>query len=494
MSEKTTKIAEVNNDSLPTLSLLDQIMEQTRLSSDSEGYDIAKQGVSAFISNILESGTIEEPVNKLLIDRMINEIDRKLSAQVDEILHHEAFRHLESSWRSLKLLVDKTDFRENIKINVLHATKEELLDDFDFAPEIVQSGFYKHVYSSGYGQFGGEPIGAVIGNYSFTPKTPDIKLLQYVSAVSAMSHAPFLSSVSPTFFGIDSYTQLPAIKDLKSVFEGPMYAKWRSLRESEDSRSLGLTASRFLVRLPYSVSENPVKSFGYEENVSKDHEHYLWGNTAFLLGTCLTDSFAKYRWCANIIGPQSGGAVYDLPVHIYESLGQTQSKIPTEVLITDRREFELAEEGFIALTMRKGSDNAAFFSANSVQKPKIFPNTKEGKIAETNYKLGTQLPYTFMITRVAHFLKVLQREQIGSWKEASDLQTELNKWLKQYIADQENPPADVRSRRPFRAASIAVSDVEGDPGWFLSSIKLRPHFKYMGSNFELSLVGRLDKE
>ena len=208
----------------------------------------------------------------------------------------------------------------------------------------------------------------------------------------------------------------------------------------------------------------------------------------------MTDSFAKYRWCANIIGPQSGGAVYDLPVHLYESMGQTVAKIPTEVLITDRREFELAEEGFIALTMRKGSDNAAFFSANSVQKPKVFPNTKEGKIAETNYKLGTQLPYTFMITRIAHYIKTLQREQIGSWKERGDLEKELNTWLKQYVADQENPPADVRSRRPFRSASITVSDVEGDPGWFLSSIKVRPHFKYMGSNFELSLVGRLDKE
>ena len=485
---------ELQESEVQQSSLLDEIMAHTRISSDSEGYDVAKQGVAAFISNILMTDNQEEPINKLLIDRMIAEIDRNLSVQVDEILHHEKFRQLESSWRSLKLLVDRTDFRENIKINILHATKEELLDDFEFAPEIVQSGFYKHVYSSGYGQFGGEPIGTVIGNYEFTPKTPDMKLLQYVSAVGSMAHAPFLSSVSPTFFGVQSYTELPAIKDLKSVFESPVYTKWRALRESEDSRSLGLTVSRFLARLPYSVTDNPVKSFGYEENVSQDHDHYLWGNSAFLLASCLTDSFAKYRWCANIIGPQSGGAVYDLPVHLYEAMGQTVAKIPTEVLITDRREFELAEEGFIALTMRKGSDNAAFFSANSVQKPKVFPNTKEGKMAETNYKLGTQLPYTFMITRIAHYIKVLQREQIGSWKERGDLEKELNIWLKQYVADQENPPADVRSRRPFRSASITVSDVAGDPGWYLSSIKVRPHFKYMGSNFELSLVGRLDKE
>ncbi|KNC89666.1 type VI secretion system contractile sheath large subunit [Trabulsiella odontotermitis] len=475
-------------------SLLDEIMSQAHMQPDNDGYDIARQGVAAFISKILDSGTSEEPINKMLVDRMILELDKKLSAQMDEIMHADEFRALESSWRSLKLLVDRTDFRENIKINVLHATKEELLDDFEFAPEIVQSGFYKHIYSSGYGQFGGEPIGAVIGNYAFKNTAPDMKLLQYVGAVGAMAHAPFLSSVAPEFFGISSFTELPAIKELKSVFEGPSHTKWRSLRESEDSRYIGLTAPRFLLRLPYSKTENPIRSFGYEESVHKGHEKFLWGNTAFLLASCLTDSFAKYRWCPNIIGPQSGGAVYDLPVHLYEAMGHIQAKIPTEVLITDRREFELAEEGFITLTMRKGSDNAAFFSANSIQKPKVFPNTREGKMAETNYKLGTQLPYMFIINRLAHYIKVLQREQIGSWKERQDLERELNIWLKQYIADQENPPTEVRSRRPLRAAQIKVLDVEGDPGWYQVTMSVRPHFKYMGASFELSLVGRLDKE
>ena len=281
---------------------------------------------------------------------------------------------------------------------------------------------------------------------------------------------------------------------MKSVFEGPAHTKWRSLRESEDARYLGLTAPRFLVRLPYSPTENPIKLFNYSEDVKQDHEHYLWGNTAFLLASCINDSFAKYRWCPNIIGPQSGGTVGDLPVHNFEAMGELQTKIPTEVLVTDRREFELAEEGFITLTMRKGSDNAAFFSANSVQKPKNYPNTREGKLAETNYKLGTQLPYMFIINRLAHYIKVLQREQIGSWKERQDLERELNIWLKQYIADQENPPADVRSRRPLRSAQIQVLDVDGDPGWYQVAIQVRPHFKYMGANFELSLVGRLDKE
>lgn len=473
--------------------LLDSIMAQTRILPSEDAYDIAKKGVAAFIENIVTQDQINEPVNKALVDQMLVELDKKISAQMDAILHCEPLQQMESAWRGLKLLVDRTDFRENIKIELLHVTKAELLDDFDFSPEIMQSGLYKHVYSSGYGQFGGEPIGVMIGHYAFTSSSPDMKLLQYLGAVGAMSHAPFISSVSPAFFGIDSYNELPNIKDLNSMFDGPRYIKWRALRESEDARYIGLTAPRFLLRTPYDPLENPINSFNYKECVSDSHESYLWGNTAFALATRFCDSFAKYRWCPNIIGPQSGGAVDDLPVHLFESLGALQAKIPTEILVTDRREYELAESGFIALTMRKGSDNAAFFSANSIQKPKLYPNTKEGKDAQSNYKLGTQLPYMMIINRLAHYIKVLQREQIGAWKERQDLERELNKWVQQYIADQENPPAMVRSSRPLRAAKIEVSDIEGDPGWYQVSLSVRPHFKYMGANFELSLVGRLEQ-
>lgn len=474
-------------------SLLDEIMFQTRMVPSDEGYDIAKKGVAAFIENLLGSEHGVDQVNKALVDQMLVELDSKISAQMDEILHNESVQKIESAWRGVKMLVDRTDFRENNKIELLNVTKDELLDDFEFAPETSQSGLYKHVYSSGYGQFGGEPVGAIIGNYAFTPSSPDIKLLQYVGAVGAMAHAPFISGVAPEFFGIESFEELPNIKDLKATFDSPRYIKWRQLRDSDDARYLALTAPRFLLRTPYDPNENPVKTFNYRENVSDSHNNYLWGNTSFALASRFTDSFSQYRWCPNIIGPQSGGAVEDLPVHLFESLGELQAKIPTEVLITDRKEFELAEEGFIALTMRKGSDNAAFFSANSIQKPKAFPNTKEGREAEMNFKLGTQLPYMMIINRLAHYVKVLQREQIGSWKERQDLERELNGWIKQFVADQENPPADVRSRRPLRAAKIEVLDVEGDPGWYQVALSVRPHFKYMGANFELSLVGRLDQ-
>ncbi len=475
-------------------SLLDQLLANTMIRPSQEGYAVAKQGVAAFITEIIKSGDHQQSVNKHRVDQMIAEIDRALGKQMDVILHQPAYQELESAWRGLKLLVDRTDFRENIKLEVLHVTKEELLEDFDNAGDITRSGLYKHVYTAGYGQFGGEPVATIVGNYTFSPSSPDIKLLSYVASIGAMSHAPFVAAAGPEFFNLQGFQDLPNLKEVKDIFEGPRHTKWRALRESEDARHLALTMPRFLLRQPYDALENPARSFSYDETIDGNHDNYLWGNTAYLMASRINESFARYRWCPNIIGPQSGGAVDDLPVHLYDSLGQLQAKIPTEVLISDRKEFELSEEGFIPLTMRKDSDNAAFFSANSVQRPKVFPKTREGQEAQTNYKLGTQLPYLFIVNRLAHYIKVLQREQIGSWKERQDLERELNLWLKQYIADQENPSSDVRSRRPLRAARIEVQDVAGNPGWYQVSLEVRPHFKYMGANFEISLVGRLDTQ
>ncbi|MCQ4313547.1 type VI secretion system contractile sheath large subunit [Pseudomonas stutzeri] len=490
----TSAAAVEGGKNLAELGILDRIIAETKLTPDDEAYDIAKRGVSAFIEELLKPQNEQEPVKKAMVDRMIAEIDAKLSRQMDEILHHQQFQALESSWRGLKLLVDRTNFRENIKLEILNASKQDLLEDFEDSPEVVQSGLYKHIYTAEYGQFGGQPVGALIANYFFDPSAPDVKTMRYVASVASMSHAPFIAAAGPKFFGLESFTGLPDLKDLKDHFEGPQFAKWQSFREQEDARYVGLTVPRFLLRNPYDPEDNPVKSFVYKENVANSHEHYLWGNTAYTFASRLTDSFAKFRWCPNIIGPQSGGAVEDLPLHHFESMGEIETKIPTEVLVSDRREYELAEEGFIALTMRKGSDNAAFFSANSAQKPKFFGNSEEGKNAELNYKLGTQLPYLFIVNRLAHYLKVLQREQIGAWKERTDLELELNKWIRQYVADQENPSSEVRSRRPLRAAQVVVSDVEGEPGWYRVSLNVRPHFKYMGADFTLSLVGKLDKE
>ncbi|MGA1874890.1 MAG: type VI secretion system contractile sheath large subunit [bacterium] len=494
MAQEQEKVTSAEGQTLEQGSLLDDIVHATKLQPADEAYSLTRKGVQALIAQLLEPGHEVAKISKEVVDEMIAEIDKKLSLQVDAILHHPDVQKVESSWRSLKYLVDKTDFRENIKIEVLNVGKEELLEDFEDAPEVPKSGLYRTIYTSEYGQFGGQPYGAIIGNYEFGSGPQDMKLLKYVASVAGMSHAPFVAAVSSRFFGVEDFNGLPQLKDLKSIFEGPQYTKWQSFRESEDARYVGLALPRFLLRLPYGPSTQPVKAFNYQEDVSGNHEQYLWGNAAFAFASRLTDSFAKYRWCANIIGPQGGGAVEDLPLHQYEAMGAVQTKIPTEVLISERREFELAEEGFMALTMRKGSDNAAFFSANSVQKPKFFGISKEGKEAELNYKLGLQLPYMFIISRLAHYLKVIQRENIGTWKERTDLEKELNNWIRQYVADMDNPMPGVRSRRPLRQAQINVEDVEGEPGWYRVSMKVRPHFKYMGAFFTLSLVGKLDKD
>jgi len=474
-------------------SLLEEILAETKLKPNDDGYEVAKRGVQAFIAEMLTPSRKNERVDKALIDAMIVEIDQRLSAQVNVILHSEAFQKLESIWRGLKFLIDRVDFRENIKVEMLNVSKEDLLTDFEDSPEVPKSGLYKTAYSNEYGVFGGKPFGCMVANYEFNAGPQDILLLQKCASVAAMSHAPFIANASPEMFGEQSFLTLPNLKDLKSLFEGPQYARWHGFRESEDARYVGLCMPRFLLRLPFGEKTVPVKAFNFNEDVVGNHDRYLWGHSSIALATRIADSFAKYRWCPNIIGPQAGGSVESLPLHQYEAMGEIQTKIPTEVLLTERREYELSEEGFIGLTFRKDADNACFFSANSVQKAKFFGNSPEGKAAETNYRLGTQLPYMMIMCRLSHYLKVLQREQIGSWKERVDLERELNTWIGQYVADMDDPAPGVRSRRPLRKASIKVEDVEGQPGWYRCNLQVRPHFKYMGASFTLSLVGKLDK-
>ncbi|MEJ2413827.1 MAG: type VI secretion system contractile sheath large subunit [Sulfurimonas sp.] len=474
--------------------LLDSIIAQTSITQEDDTYSVVKSGVGALIEELIQSENPDEKVNKAVIDKMIAEIDAKISAQMDEILHHEKFQELESKWRGLYFLVEKTDFRENILMEMINVTKEDLIEDFEDCLDITQTGLYKHIYTAGYGQFGGEPVGTIVADFELSPSNVDMKFLTKMASISAMSHAPLITAAGPKFFGLDSFEGLPNLKDLEDVMNSPQFAAWKGFRKNEDSRYVGMTLPRFLLRAPYDPEDNPISKFVYQEDVSASHENYLWGSTVYTLASKLTDSFANYRWCTNIIGPMSGGEVRDLPVHTFESMGDIEMKIPTEVLVSDRREYELAQEGFIPLVMRKGSNSAAFFAANSAQQPKIFADTPEGNEAELNYKLGTQLPYLFAVTRMAHYIKVLQREHIGSWRERDDLERELNKWAKQYVANQENPSAEIRSKRPFKKIQIDVEDIEKDPGWYKVKIALRPHFKYMGANFELSLVGKLDKD
>lgn len=475
-------------------SLLDQLLTETRIKPSDEGYEVAKRGVAAFIAEMLAPAKATEKVERAAVDAMIAELDKKLSAQVNEVMHHPEVQKLESAWRSLRFVIEKVDFRENIKVDLLSVDRDTLQSDLEDSPDLTKSGFYRLVYSNEYGVFGGKPYGVMNLNYALGPGPQDVEMLRKLASVAAMSHVPVIANASPKFFGDESFNSLPTLKDLKSIFEGPQYARWNGFRDSEDARYVGLALPRFLLRVPYGEKTVPVKAFNFEEDVVGKHDRYLWGNASNALITRIAESFAKYRWAPNIIGPQAGGTVENLPIHTFESMGELQNKVPTEILLTERREYELSEEGFISLVYRKDADNACFFSANSVQRPKTFGNSADGKAAETNYRLGTQLPYMFIMTRLAHYIKVLQREQIGSWKERNTLENELNQWIGQYVADMEDPAPAVRSRRPLRQAQVVVEDVEGQPGWYRCSLKVRPHFKYMGASFTLSLVGKLDKE
>jgi type VI secretion system protein ImpC len=475
-------------------SLLDEIVHEMKMQPTDDGYDQTRQGVEALVSELLRSREVGQRIDRKTVDQMIAEIDRRISLQVDEIVHHAEFQKMESSWKGLKFLVDRVDFRENMRVHMLQATKRELLDDFEDASEVMTSGLYRHVYTAEYGQFGGKPFGCMVANYEFGPASHDIALLRYVGSVAAMAHAPFLAAADPEFFGPgeNDFQKLPYLKDLQAHFENPRYTKWQGLRQTEDTRYIGLCMPRFMLRGPYKAEEGRVKGFNYDETVV-DHREYLWGNAAFALASRVADSFGRFRWCPNIIGPRAGGEVDDLPIHTYEAMGEVRTKVPTEVLLSERREFELSEEGFIGLTMRKESDNACFFSANSIQKPKYFGTSEKGRQAETNYRLGTQLPYIFIICRIAHYIKVLQREHLGSWTTREQLQGELNEWIEQYVINMDNPPGNIRSSKPLRGAKIEVEDVPGQPGWYKVDMRIMPHIKYMGAFFTLSLVGKLDK-
>jgi type VI secretion system protein ImpC len=474
-------------------SLLDQIIDDTQAARVEAARPLVQRGVRELLRQLLVAPAEQAPpealrVDRGAVDRAIAEIDAKLGRQLDKVLHDPRFQRLESAWRGLRFLVERTDFRQNIRISLLSVAKADLLADFRDAPELFQSGLYYHVHKAEYGQFGGRPYGAIIANYEFDASAPDLELLRHVSGVAATAHAPFIGAARPQFFGLPDYEGLPRLKDLRALFESKQYVAWRSLRDCEDSRYLGLTCPRFLLRRPYGP-DNPVRTFHYSEETAR-HEDFLWGNTAFAFATRLTDSFARYRWCPNIVGPQGGGTVEQLPVHRYKSDGDLVQKIPTEVLIPEVLEYDLSEEGFIALTMRKDSDSACFFSASSLHKPRVFGQSREGKAAETTSRLGAQLPYLFIVSRLAHYIKVLQREALGTDKEKKDLQSELETWIRQYVTEDDSPMPGIRAVRPLRAAEIKVDEVAGRPGWYSVGIKIRPHFKYMGASFTLTLVGQ----
>lgn len=474
-------------------SLVSEIMEEIQVDDDELREELTL-GLTGFLKYLLRADASAERVDTVEVDLLIAELTQKMTGQVDEILHHRTFQAIEAAWRSLKFVVDRVEFRENTQVAFLNVSKMDLLEDFQDSPEITKSGLYRIVYSAEYGQFGGRPWGLLVANYEFSPLPQDMALIADCAAVATMSHAPFIAGASPAFFGLDDWLNLPQLSELQALFAGPQYTKWQAFRDSDDSRYVALCMPRFLLRLPYGPHSNRVGAFEYEEQVVGHHERYLWGNAAFAFATRVAEAFARYRFCVNIIGPSTGGTVEHLVLHEYEAMGRIQTKIPTEIVVTERREFELSQQGFIPLTYRPDTDNACFYSASSCQKPKTFGISEEGREAELNHRLGTQLPYLFMICRLAHYLKVMQRENIGTWKERKDLELEMNKWIAQYVANQDIVSTAVRARRPLRSAKVKIEDVPGNAGWYRIDLRIRPHFRYMGAVFHLGLVGKMEQE
>ncbi|MBY4951481.1 type VI secretion system contractile sheath large subunit [Pantoea sp. DY-17] len=466
------------------------VWQDNQAMSDATADERVTAAMQVFLTRLKISGAKVEKLDKNLLDHHIAELDRQISRQLDAVMHHDEFQKVESAWRGLKSLVDKTDFRQNVKIEVLDVSKDDLRQDFEDAPEIIQSGLYLQTYVAEYDTPGGEPIGAVISAYEFDASAQDVALLRNLSKVAASAHMPFIGSVGPQFFLKESMEEVAAIKDIGNYFDRAEYIKWKSFRDTDDSRYIGLTMPRVLGRLPYGPDTVPVRSFNYIEEVKgPDHDKYLWTNASFAFAANMVQSFISNGWCVQIRGPQAGGAVQDLPIHLYDLGTGNQVKIPSEVMIPETREFEFANLGFIPLSYYKNRDYACFFSANSTQKPAIYDTAD----ATANSRINARLPYIFLLSRIAHYLKLIQRENIGTTKDRRLLELELNTWVRTLVTEMTDPGDELQSSHPLRDAKVLVEDIEDNPGFFHVKLFAIPHFQVEGMDVNLSLVSQMPK-
>ncbi len=458
--------------------------------------DEAKSAVEQAVQTLAQQALVNTKVIGsdvvLSIEAIIAELDRKLSEQINLIMHHQDFQRLEGAWRGLHYLVNNTETDEMLKIRVMNITKLELGKTLKRYKGTAwdQSPLFKKIYEEEYGQFGGEPFGTLVGDYYFDQSPPDVELLGEMGKVSAAAHCPFIAGASPTVMQMDTWQELANPRDLTKIFTTPEYAAWRSLRESEDSRYIGLAMPRFLSRLPYGAKTSPVEEFDFEEDTgAADHSKYTWANAAYAMATNITRSFKLYGWCSRIRGIESGGAVENLPTHTFPTDdGGVDMKCPTEIAISDRREAELAKNGFMPLVHRKNSDFAAFIGAQSLQKPFEYDDPD----ATANANLAARLPYLFATCRFAHYLKCIVRDKIGSFKERDDMQRWLNDWIMKYVdGDPSISSEETKSRRPLAAAEVVVEEVEGNPGYYTSKFFLRPHYQLEGLTVSLRLVSKL---
>jgi type VI secretion system protein ImpC len=477
-------------ETVQEVSLLDQIVDQGRLAGrDTATRQRNKDILKEFIGQFLEGSMTLSRDTEAMINARIAQIDHLVSIQLNEVMHHPDFQKLEASWRGLKMLMDRSETGTQLKIKVLNVNKRELLRDLQRAAEFDQSAAFKKIYEEEFGVFGGSPFAALVGDYEFTKHPEDIELLEKMSQVAASAHAPFLSAASADMFNLESFATLDAPRDIAKIFDTNEYAKWKSFRNSEDSRYVALTCPHVLMRLPYGRDGVQIEDFAYEEQVDgTDHNKYLWGNAAYALATRLTNAFAQYGWCAAIRGVEGGGLMESLPIHTFRTEdGDIAMKCPTEVAITDRREKELADNGFVPLVHSKGTDYAAFFSVQSCQKAKLY----DKEAANANARLSTQLPYLLAMCRFAHYLKSMMRDKIGSFMSRSECELFLNRWIANYVVLDDNAPASVKASKPLREARVEVMEVPGKPGAYRAVSFLRPHFQLDELTVSLRLVADL---
>jgi len=468
----------------------DALLNKEFKARDPEKQSAVHAAVRTLAEQALSSTSLISTDATKTISAIIAEIDRKLSEQINLIMHHEDFKALEGAWRGLHYLVNNTETDETLKIRVLNISKKDLnktLKTFE-GTAWDQSPVFKKLYEEEFGSPGGQPYGCLIGDYHFDHSPSDVKMLGNMAQIASAMHAPFLAGAAPTVMGMDSWQELGNPRDLTKILQSPEYASWRSLRESEDARYLGLAMPRFLSRIPYGAKTAPVEEFNFEEDTAgADHSKYVWSNAAYAMGVNVTRAFKLYGWCARIRGLESGGTVEGLPVHTFPTDdGGVDMKCPTEIAITDRREAELAKTGFMPLSHYKNTDFAAFMGAQSLQKPQVYDDA----VATANANLSARLPYLFATCRFAHYLKCMVRDKIGSFKEREDMEDWLNKWISQFCCDSKSAE-EVKARFPLAQAKVEVLEVKGNPGYYTSKFWLRPHYQLEGLTVSLRLVSRL---
>jgi type VI secretion system protein ImpC len=461
--------------------------------------DTAEQAVESAVQTLAQQALANTALVKddvvQSIEAMISALDAKISKQLDKILHHPDFQQLEGAWRGLHYLVNNTETDETLKIRVLNVSKKDLGKTFSKFKGTAwdQSPLFKQLYEQEFGQLGGHPYGLLVGDYQFDQSPPDVEIMRGMAQVAAAAHAPFLASPKPSLFQMESWQELANPRDLTKIFQTPEYAAWRSFRQSDDSKYIGLAMPRFLARLPYGANTMPAEGMTYEEeSVGGKHEQYVWANAAYAMAANITRSFKQYGWCTSIRGVESGGAVANLPSHTFATDdGGVDMKCPTEIAISDRREAELAKNGLMALVHRKNSDFAAFISANSIHQPAEY----EDAAASANAALGSRLPYMFATCRFAHYLKCIVRDKVGGFASAASMQQFLQSWILNYVdGDPEGSSEMVKATHPLAGAEVVVTENKSNPGYYSAQFFLRPHYQLEGLNISLRLVSELPSQ